>query len=425
MLVPNGNLAGYVFTEHADGGTLASHRAVYFGSDTITMASNATGGFVGNNIPVTKSIFYSNPDKQSYSSIINDKEGQSYLDFLEQLHNTGQYEICLHTPEGGLSNRIVMEEALAFMNEHFKSVTWIDHGMEYGDDNRECFFADGLIENSQHYSSDLWTEYNIHYFWSVAVEKIRESKYVSITDNVKDFKLRIAAKAIWSRFFSLEELRSLSLWDAAHKLFIRIKDVGQSNSSQPGFGDGAPTPLFWQHPTRTGSFYSWATDYSDDYSEFWGKDADKNYLQKLEQLDQLVSQNGVYIDHGYYIRNMQNTDLTYNKEGAVVLNPYFEKLLTNMAQRRDTGDLYICTLRDLLDYWILCENVVFNYLSNGDVTLTNNNSKPLNGFSLAVASTFVTVNNQVPSLRQLGDDIVFWFDMEPRESVVLRFSAEK
>ena len=31
MMVPGGYLAGYVFTEHADGGSLKRNRAVYFG----------------------------------------------------------------------------------------------------------------------------------------------------------------------------------------------------------------------------------------------------------------------------------------------------------------------------------------------------------------------------------------------------------
>lgn len=57
MLVPDGYLAGYVFTEHADGGNIRTHRAAYFGCDTILQISDVTGGFAGHKIPVKKVFF--------------------------------------------------------------------------------------------------------------------------------------------------------------------------------------------------------------------------------------------------------------------------------------------------------------------------------------------------------------------------------
>ncbi len=108
MLVPGGYLAGYVFTEHADGGNISTHRAVYFGSDTIEKIENAVGGFAGNRIPVTKSVFYADPFSEKYPSV---RDNPEYLDFLDQLYATG-YDICLHTPENFNSNRQMMEESV-------------------------------------------------------------------------------------------------------------------------------------------------------------------------------------------------------------------------------------------------------------------------------------------------------------------------
>ena len=62
MQLPSGYEAAMLFTEHADFADLRTHRAVYFGSEDITTAAQATGGFVKWNIPVTKSVFYCNPD---------------------------------------------------------------------------------------------------------------------------------------------------------------------------------------------------------------------------------------------------------------------------------------------------------------------------------------------------------------------------
>ena len=126
-LEPYGYLAGYVFTEHADGGTTRTNRAAYFGSEDIIAAKDATGGFVGHKIPVTKSIFYADPDSASYTSIINDPQYPQFLEFLDQLNNTGLYDLCLHTPENLNSTRSRLQESIRFMYERFGTSTWIDH----------------------------------------------------------------------------------------------------------------------------------------------------------------------------------------------------------------------------------------------------------------------------------------------------------
>ncbi|MBQ1665276.1 MAG: hypothetical protein II061_04360, partial [Bacteroidaceae bacterium] len=63
MPIPSGYEAGIIFTEHADWTDIRTHRAVLFGNEHITKAKKATGGFVYYGIPVTKSVFYNNPDQ--------------------------------------------------------------------------------------------------------------------------------------------------------------------------------------------------------------------------------------------------------------------------------------------------------------------------------------------------------------------------
>ena len=147
MLIPNGFTAGYVFTEHADETSIETQRAVYFGSEEIIDTSNAIGGFVGNRIPVTKSVFYSNPGDTINMSIHNSSESSEYTDFLNQLFAAGLYDICLHTPEFLNSNRAILEESIEFMKIRFNTITWIDHGFYSGKENRESFVCDGLIQN--------------------------------------------------------------------------------------------------------------------------------------------------------------------------------------------------------------------------------------------------------------------------------------
>lgn len=60
-----GKLQQMIWTEHADYTDLQTQRAVNFGADTIEHATQARGGFVANKIPVTKSVFFSNPENVS------------------------------------------------------------------------------------------------------------------------------------------------------------------------------------------------------------------------------------------------------------------------------------------------------------------------------------------------------------------------
>ena len=62
MPVWDGYQSAFILTEHADWTDLRTHRAVLFGNENITKPEDAVGGFCYFNIPVTKSVFYWNPD---------------------------------------------------------------------------------------------------------------------------------------------------------------------------------------------------------------------------------------------------------------------------------------------------------------------------------------------------------------------------
>lgn len=422
MLVPYGYVAGYVFTEHADGGNIRTHRAVYFGAEDISNIDDAKGGFAGNRIPVTKSVFYANTIKASCSSIRDDPDYPQFLDFLDQLNKTGNYEICLHTSGGVNPDRELVEESIKYMKNRFNTVTWIDHGMYSGKIHRETFVADGLNQNSEHYVADIWEKYDTRYFWSSAVELIRESSRTSLKEGIKKLKLYKASVDFWREYLSTEEIKKLNFFSAFIELLKHYTYKEELNSLKPVKGNAYPTPLYWQHPTRTRSFYSWATDYSIEKEGLWKSNAENHYKMELEQLDKLLIDQGVFLSHGYYIRNRDGYDVTKELNGKIILNPYFERMLEYMARMRDSGSLYITTIRDLLNYWILTENISFKYLPDGTVYVFNNNDKPINGLSLIVNSSNVQVNGKTPIFKRVGNDIVFSFDINAMDSVILKFS---
>lgn len=424
MLVPGGYIAGYVFTEHADGGNLKTHRAAYFGNESITNLNDATGGFAGHQIAVTKSVFYEDFDEGMGDSLgVNYKHESDYLKFLDQLSLTGSCEICLHTPESSNSNRKDLENAISTVNYRYGSPTWIDHGMYSGNNNRETLVADGLNPESPYYAADLWTRYGIKYFWSPAVEAIRFAKYESsLSDDIKHLRLLHLTGELWRRYKYFRNY----LGESAFASFKRVSrgnfPMVELNSLQPMRGTSLPTPLFWRNITIAGSFYSWSTEFV-----YPGQNAVNNnswFETEKNELDYLLKNWGVFINHGYFVRTGEKATLIENDKNELITDPDFDKILSYMDQVRDKGDLKITTIRDLLDYWTLTDNVSFDYLSDGSVIVNNNNNEIIKDFSLAInaGKNSVLVDGSKPSSRVYGEDVIIWFDLLPHSSHILKIA---
>ena len=83
---------------------------------------------------------------------------------------------------------------------------------------------------------------------------------------------------------------------------------------------------------------------------------------------------------------------------------------------QEKGDLYITTIRDLLDYWVLIENISFDYMPDGTIYINNLNDKSINGFSLAIRADKVKIDGEIPKCRRAGDETIFWFDLAARQT---------
>jgi len=416
MLVPSGYLAGYIFTEHADGGNIRTERAIYFGNEDIIKATDAKGGFVGHKIPTTKSVFYSSKVEGKGAAIIENGKYSELLDFLDQIYSTGLYDICLHTPEDSTSNREILAESIRFMKDRYNAVSWIDHGFYSGKINREAFVAEGLDSSSIFYAADLWIEYNTKYFWSPAVELIRDSSKVSITGRIKEFRFFDAYVNIWKQYINPKELQELSFFQAAKELLRRYSDKFETNSQLPDQGNAYPTPLFWQHPTVSQGFYSWTTDFVKEYTDLSAKRIEREKYN----LTKLINDQGVFFNHGYYVRYKESEDMMTLKDGKLSINPGFDKILGIMAEMRNKGDLNITTVSDLINYWLLLENISFEYSLNGDIYIYNRNKVPVNGLSIAINAQKILINGKRPSMRHHGEDSILWFDIQGNSKATLQ-----
>lgn len=421
MLLPNGYLAGYVFTEHADSGSIQTHRAAYFGNETITDISEATGGFAGHRIPVTKSIFYEEFDDGLSVSPEADKNNErEYLSFLDQLHSSGLFDLCLHTPENKNSDRKYLEEAILIMKERYDAITWIDHGMYQGNTNRESFVADGLNPASEYYAADLWNKYGTRYFWSPAVEAIRFSKPgISVRDELMHLRLR----SLRTEFRKRYDYRKNYFGENPATSVLRVMQghfpMFELNSFQPLGSTALPTPLCWQNPTISGSLYSWTTEYV--YNGLAVENTEKWVSTEKRGLDLLVKDQGIFINHGYYIRNSKKNRVLSVIDGKQVVSPEFDEILTYMDSLRNNGTLWITTVRDIVDYWVMTENISFKYNHDGTIEIINNNDKAIKGLSLAVRAgrENIKLDGEEFLSKQTGDDTVLWFDVPANDKRVL------
>jgi hypothetical protein len=388
MLNPDGYLAAHIFTEHADWTDLPTHKAVYFGSEKINNAKDATGGFIKNKIPVSKSVFYSNPEKvlnsdSKHSSIFTTpiasiKGTKGFEDFLKQLQQEGN-EICLHTPDQNTSMRSLVEEACAYMQKNFHSVTWIDHGYNNGPkNNREAFVCDGLNATSTSYAKDIWEKYGVKYFWNSYYEDFRTND---------------------SMYFDF---------------------YGSPMHPYPGFGDAAPQPLYWKSPTRTGDFISWPTR---DLLEIHDPGLWKYHFSK-ERMNDFLHQRAVKFEHCYPAGSIPGRGFwTKNDKNEIVVEPNFNYVLEMFAAYRDSGWINSTTVSSLLDYWLACENINFEYTGSTTVKITNRNKSDLKGISFAVNAKKILSDKKI-NQKFFDGDLIFWFDMKAGESVDVTFGND-
>tara|TARA_B110001452_G_scaffold149392_1_gene124337 strand:+ start:149 stop:2593 length:2445 start_codon:yes stop_codon:yes gene_type:complete len=374
---PNGYISTYVFTEHADWTDIKTHRATYFGSSEIKKAEDATGGFMKYKIPVTKSVFYNNKenymndDKRNNSSfnspIASIKNTNEMLEFLLELRNNN-CDICLHTPDQYTTTKENLKEAAVFMKETFKSSTWIDHGYNNGiENNRENIVCDGLNKRSKYYSIDILKSQGVSYFWNCYYEDV-----YPFPDN---------------EFYS----------------FI--------GSPYHGFGNNFPTPDFWSHNTRASNIFFWKTTGVLEPKNKW------NYFFNIQRIEDFVRNYSVEFNHCYpaWI-DAKKGFWTYGDNEELVVNLGFNETLKLLNSYRKNGLINITTINKIMNYWIQQKGVEILNIQKNTYKVTNTLGKKIYGYSMAINSDSVYVNNEIPKHKYYINDLIFWFDLEANET---------
>ncbi len=382
MKNPDGFPAAYIWTEHADFTDLRTNRATYYGNEKIHRPDSAVGGFVKFGIPVTKSVFYDNPDSvtntRDSGGAFNSLEcslmqDSLFRNFLFDIKNRN-VEVCLHTPEQFTTTRARLETALHYMQQHFGSKTWIDHGNNNGpQNNREDLICDGTLKDSPYYALDLWQKYGVIY--------LNDAYY--------------------------EEMNTFAGWQFGASI---EKPYG-------GYGDFFPKPDYWQHPTRTGTVYHWPTT----KVLYVNKNSLWNYFFNPVQFSMFIGDFGVEINHCYPARvNRSKAFWAVNDKGEIISAPGFDNTLRRMKQLQRKGLLYLTTLGDYLDRRILLDKLIYELLPDGRIKITNPTDSDLKGVTFAVKANAVLVNGLKPARKRFAGELIFWFDLPRKSSALIR-----
>ena len=393
MQIPYGYESGIIFTEHADWTDIRTHRAVLFGSEKITKAKDATGGFVYYGIPVTKSVFYNNPDqvtneavshgsfKGLHSTIKTDREFEK---LLKQLHKLG-FDICLHTPEQYTTTPDNLKEALDYMQRKFKSTTWIDHGYNNGlENNREDLVCDGLNQQSDYYAGSQWQNHGIQYLWNAYYEEKR-----------------------------------MTPWCFDNSLM----------QPYPGFGDALPNRQITtiagyddydvhgiSHHLMAPDFLTWCTPSTLEAVT----DAEWDFYYSDARLQQLVDNHNVHITHTYPAWVWPGrTFWTYDADSTIVALPGMNRAFERIAKLRDAHKMLPMTVKTYLNYYSGLLQIYYEVVDAEHICLTNL-GKEIKGFTLLCPSPIRFEDNRYYDFRKSGEFYYIWFNLKAHEEVTIQ-----
>jgi hypothetical protein len=328
--VPGGARAALIWTEHADRTTVDTQRAALFGASTIVNPADAAGGFVGHDIPTTKSVFVDNPE--GVPTLPDSCEPQAALrsspEFAELCRGlVGRgHEICVHAPRPINAPPAEGLAAAELAEREFGSSTWIDHSSSAV----HCGMSgQGLNPESPYYMGDIWRATGHRWFWQFGCEDANEQR------------------------------------------------AGSINVQQLRIGDRFHTPLWWRHPTQTESFVSWATIRGGDLEVYTD-----------EAIAELIEDRGVCITHTYpaaiYADPLRSQYLVGDGERGWRTSERFESVLGRFAARIAAGELVAMTVRDAMTYWEAVDALQVRALDDGSTAIVNPADDPVVGLCVLV-----------------------------------------
>ena len=379
MPVWDGYQSAFIFTEHADWTDIRTHRAVLFGNENITQPEAATGGFCHYGIPVTKSVFYWNPDHITNAEtskglfageVATLKTDREFFKLLKRLKKEG-FEICLHSPEIYTTIPSEFPKAMRFMKRHFGTNSWIDHGYNNGPEkNREDMVCDGLLPDSPQYAAELWKKNGVRYLWNAYYEENRMERY---------------------HFDS-------------H--FVQPYD---------GFGDALPNRQITTLPNSGMDFLLWSTPSTLEVND----DRDWYYYFDSTRLQRLVDNHNVFITHVYPAWSDPYRGFwQYDEDSTAVAMPGFNFALSQLAHFRDEKKIQPTTIEKYLSYYESLLKVDYQIIDDHTIRLTNH-GESIEGLTLLCTNPIIVEGKPI-DFRKVEEGYLVWFDLKKNETVTIK-----
>jgi hypothetical protein len=393
MAVPNGFPTAHVWTEHGCNTDARVQRAVFFGSEKIIRVRDTIGGFAKWKIPVTKSVFFDNPNSVVFDNpnsvpTVDASEAQKgpmpslrttegFQSFVDELAEAGN-EICLHCAAPDTSSEPQVAAAVSHMRERYRMRSWIDHLWFKPDGTTQGCLQSFCCHGLRSYSAKLWRDNGVRYFWNPYFE-----------------------------YHYRQDRRSpreaLNHWT---------------------FDQAFHNPLYWRHPTynsnadvvgpRTDAYISFASSHA------WYPNS-ASTIYDPGALDSLVDEWGISIAHAYpAFYTAQNSGLDQAPDGSMVISKEFDGLLERMADMQQRGLMLNTTLRELMDYQLALEDLEFRPAPQvTGIEIINNGTRELRGLSLASSTAAVRIDGDTVKGKWHSGSFIFLIDLKPGEKVAI------
>jgi lysophospholipase L1-like esterase len=362
---PDGRMAALAVTEHADYVGVPQDIVTMYGSGIPTVVEGQ--GFLGNRIPITKTIFPAGqpvPFKSRTASsetmgefVQSTIEGDpNFIKSLRDFRSKGfDVEIGIHCV-GTASN--ILERKTSFVRKaiaaiaEFKPVTWVDHG------GRDCLWESGWDPTSEHYI--------------VPVLRENKFKYVNMLGDKYDGRLNMIADNQPSNLLFYSVGLDDNLDDDWRPMVFNTVPIG--------FGK----------------------------TEF-----------TVEHLQQIVRARGLMNIHTYLPYESVMFELQPDGTSVLKPNPWYNQMLANIAAAAKSGDLHLATTEVLNDF-ILKARSLHVYAAGPEIRIRNPARHAIPGLTIGYRD--MQPGNPGESIvrdadvkgKKTRDGVNYvWFDLKP------------
>ncbi|MDD3638341.1 MAG: hypothetical protein PHN50_12175, partial [Bacteroidales bacterium] len=75
---------------------------------------------------------------------------------------------------------------------------------------------------------------------------------------------------------------------------------------------------------------------------------------------------------------------------------------------------------ELIQYHSQCRQLDYRPQTDGSIQITHHGSEPIHGLSFITRHKNISITNKTFQSRLTGNELIFWFDLQPGETVTIQ-----